>query len=95
MKAVPQGIRPFFVCLVISCVILCNPVYYSLPRPLAMGFSRPEHWSELPFPSPGNLPDPGIEPESLALAFVFFTTEPPGKSSGCDDAGAQLRGATP
>ena len=41
-----------------------------------MGFSRQEYWSELPFPSPGNLPDPGIEPASLmspALAGGFFT----------------------
>jgi len=42
-----------------------------------MGFSRQEYWSGLPFPSPGNLPDPGIEPlslESPALAGRFFTT---------------------
>jgi len=42
-----------------------------------MGFLRQEYWSELPFPSPGDLSDPGIEPESLALAGGFFTTEPP------------------
>ena len=35
--------------------------------PLSTGFSRQEHWSRLPFPSPGNLPDPGIEPGSPAL----------------------------
>ena len=35
--------------------------------PLSMKFSRQEHWSGLPFPSPGELPDPGIEPRSLAL----------------------------
>jgi len=35
--------------------------------PLAMGFSRQEYWSGLPFPSPGDLPDPGIEPRSPAL----------------------------
>ena len=34
--------------------------------PLSMGFSRQEYWSELPFPSPGDLPDPGIEPKSPA-----------------------------
>ena len=34
---------------------------------LSMGFSRQEHWSGLPFPSPGDLPDPGIEPRSLTL----------------------------
>ena len=48
---------------------------------LSMGFSRQEYWSGLPFPSPGNLPDPRIEPASPALAggFFFFTTESPGK----------------
>jgi len=44
-----------------------------------MGFSRQEYWSGLPFPSPGDLPDLGVEPESPALAGGFFTTEPPGK----------------
>ena len=43
------------------------------------GFPRQKHWSGLPFPSPGDLPDPGIEPRSLALAGGFFTSEPPGK----------------
>ena len=47
--------------------------------PLSMGFSRQEYWSGLPFPSPGDLSDPGIEPASPALAGGFFTTEPPGK----------------
>ena len=45
--------------------------------PLSMGFSRQEYWSGLPFPSPGDLPDPGIKPRSLmsaALAGGFFTT---------------------
>ena len=49
---------------------------------LFMRFSRQEHWSGLPFPSPGDLPDSGIKPASLtspALAGRFFTTEPPGK----------------
>ena len=47
-----------------------------------VGFSRPEYRSGLPFPSPGDLPDPGIEPESLvhpALAGGFFTIRPSGK----------------
>ena len=43
------------------------------------GISRQEYWSGLPFPSPGNLPNPGIKPMSLALAGRFFTTESPGK----------------
>ena len=44
-----------------------------------MGFSRQEYWSRMPFPHPGNLPNPGIEPEFLALAGGFFTVEPPRK----------------
>ena len=46
---------------------------------LSMGFSRQESWSGVPFPSPGDLPDPGIEPTSPALVGGFFTTEPSGK----------------
>ena len=46
---------------------------------LFMGFPRQEYWSRLPFPSPRDLPNPEIEAASLALAGVFFTTEPPGK----------------
>ena len=40
-----------------------------------MGFSWQEYWNRLPFPSPGDLPDPGIEPASPALASRFFTNE--------------------
>ena len=47
--------------------------------PLPMGFSRQEYWSGLPFPSPGDLPDPGIEPTSLALQADSLPSEPPGK----------------
>ena len=50
---------------------------------LSMGFFRQESWSGLPFLTPGDLPDPGVEPTSLessALAGGFFTTAPPGKS---------------
>ena len=47
--------------------------------PPSMGFSRQEYWSGLPFPSPGDLPDPGIEPRSPALQGDALTSEPPGK----------------
>ena len=47
--------------------------YIAHQAPLSMGFSRQEHWSGLPFPSPGGLPDPGIKPGSPALAGRFFT----------------------
>ena len=60
------------------CPTLCDPsdciVHHA---PLSMGFSRQEDWSGLPFPIPGDLCNPGIEPESLgspALAGRFFTT---------------------
>jgi len=46
--------------------------------PSVHGILQEEYWSGLPFPSPGELPDPGIEPVSPALAGRFFTTEPPG-----------------
>ena len=53
----------------------------------SMEFPRQEYWSGLPFPSPGDLPDPGIEPPSPALAGKFFTTEPPGKPQRCGRPG--------
>ena len=50
------------------CLTLCNPWTVAYQVPPSMGFSRQEYWSELlPFPSPGDLPDPGIEPRSPTL----------------------------
>ena len=51
----------------------------SLPNSSVMGFSRQEYWSGLPFPSPGDVPDPGIEPGSLVLQADALLSEPPGK----------------
>ena len=45
--------------------------------PLSMGFSRQEYWSEVPFPPPGDLPNPGIKPESPALQADSLPSEPP------------------
>ena len=47
--------------------------------PLSMGFSKQEYWSGLPFPSPGDLPDPGIKPRFPALQADSLLSEPPGK----------------
>ena len=47
--------------------------------PLSMEFSRQEYWSRLPYPPPGDLPDPGIEPRYPALEADALTSEPPGK----------------
>ena len=67
----------------LSCVRLFGTLWtVACQAPLSMGFSRQEYWSELPFPSPGDLANPGIEPTSLAspaLAGRFFTTASPGK----------------
>ena len=67
-------------CLVAeSSPTLFDPMDYSLPGSSVMGFPRQEYWSGLPFPSLGDLPHSGIEPESPILAGGFFTTEPPRK----------------
>ena len=65
-----------------SCPTFATPWTVTHQAALSMGFPRQEYWNGLPFPSPGYLPDPGIEPISLtspAMAGGFFTTEPPGK----------------
>ena len=61
---------------------LLNPTDCLLPAKVLgpWGSSRQKHWSGLPFPPPGDLPDPGTEPASPALAGRFFTTEPPGEA---------------
>ena len=59
------------------CLTLCDPMAYQVPP--SMGFSRQECWSGLPFPSPGDLPDPGIKPGSPVLQADTLLSEPPGK----------------
>ena len=56
-----------------------QPHGLALQTPLSMEFPRKEYWSGLPLSPSGDLPDPGIEPTSPALAGGFFTTEPPRK----------------
>ena len=56
-----------------SCTVACQAL-------LSMGFSRQEYWSGLPFSSPRDLPNPGTESMSPALAGGFFTAEPPGRA---------------
>ena len=50
-----------------SCLTFCGPWTVAHDTPLLMEFSRQEYWSGLPFPSPGDLPDPGIKPASPAI----------------------------
>ena len=59
--------------------LFVTPWTVACHAPLSKEFSRQECWSGLPFPPPGDLPEPGIKPSSPALAGRFFTTEPPGK----------------
>jgi len=61
------------------CLTLFDPMDCSCQAPLAMEFSRPEYWSGLPCPPPGNLPNPGIRPRSLTLQVDSLPAEPPGK----------------
>ena len=62
-----------------SCLTLCDPMDCSLQAPLSMEFSRQEHWSGLPFPFPGNLPDLGIKPMFTELQVDSLPSEPRGK----------------
>ena len=76
---VPLKVTERCACSVMSTL---HPLDCAHQAPLPMGFSRQEYWSELPFPPPEDLPDPGIKPSSPvspALAGGFFTTEPLGK----------------
>ena len=66
-----------------SCLTLVTPETVAQQASLSMGFSRQEYWSRLPFPSPGDLPDPGIEPRSLALQEDSLPTELKGLKSYC------------
>ena len=55
------------------CPTLCDPWTVALQAPLSMGFSRQECWSGLPLSSPGDIPDPGVEPGSPELQADSFT----------------------
>ena len=60
------------------CPALCDPMDCSPPGSLSMGFSRQEYWSGLPFPSPGDLPDPGIEPGLPHCRQMLYRLSHPG-----------------
>ena len=63
-----------------SCLTLCDPVDSGYQAPPSMGFSSREYWSGLPFPSPGDLPDRGMEPRSPTLQANALPSEPPGNT---------------
>ena len=66
------------------CLTLCNPM------DLSMEFSRPEYWSGQPFPSPVDLPNPGIKPRPPALQVDSLPAEPPGKPKNTGVGGLSL-----
>ena len=59
--------------------LFATPWTVAHQAPLSVGFSRQEYWSRLPCPSPGDLPNPGIEPRSPTLQVDSLSSEPPGK----------------
>ena len=68
-----------FVCLSLSHIwLFATPWTAAIQASLSMGFSRQKYWSGLLFPSPGHLPDPGIEPWSPALQADSLSSKPPG-----------------
>ena len=68
IKSLAQSVRLF-----------ATPWIVAYQAPPSIGFSRHEYWSGLPFPSPGDLPNPGIKPRSPTLQADALTSEPPGK----------------
>ena len=73
--------NPVCMCLIPSCVDSLRTHGPGACRaPLSMEFSRQKYWSGLPFPTPRDLPDPGIKPSSPALSGVFFAMVSPGKA---------------
>ena len=79
------------VCMCVSCSVLFNTLQpHGLgvhQAPLSMEFSRQEYWSGLPFPSPGDLSDPGLEPGSSTLKADYLLSEPLGNSSLTTNSG--------
>ena len=68
----------------LSCVRLFATAWsVAYQAPPSMGFSRQEYWSGVPLPSPGDLPDPGIEPRSPDCRQTALSSEPPGKFLKC------------
>ena len=70
--------------------LFVTPGTVAYQAPLSMEFSREEYWSGLPFPSPGDLPHPGIEPGSPALQAEGLLSEPPGKPKMVGGANSNL-----
>ena len=83
LRKLPKRLHQLIFCGCAKSLQLCptvgDPMDCSPPGSSIQGFSRQEYWSGLPFPSPGDLPDPGIEPRSPTLQADSLTSAPPGK----------------
>ena len=80
----------------LSCVLLfATPWTVACQAPLSIGFSRQQSWSWLPFPSPGDLPNPGIKPKSPALQADTLSSEPPGKALPANEGEVRDMGSIP
>ena len=71
--------------------LFATPWTVAHQAPLSMGFSGQEYWSGLPFPSPGDLPNPGIEPGSPALQADALSSEPPGNQDNSYEKRLRMR----
>ena len=91
----PHGLQSEWVKSLSHVRLFATPWTVAYQAPPSMGFSRQEYWSGLPFPSPGDRPDPGIEPGSPALQADALTSEPPGKPNGLQDARLSCPSPTP
>ena len=80
----PLEVKKVKVLVAQRCLTLCDSQTGTRQAPLSMGFYRKEYWTGLPFPSPGDLPDPGVKPRSPALQVDSLLSEPPGKPSFTD-----------
>ena len=78
----PDGYTEFWVKSLSRVRLFVTPWTVAHQAPPSMGFSRQEYWSGLPFPSPGDLPDPGIKPRSPTLQAGALASEPSGKPNG-------------
>ena len=74
-----------YTCVLSHVQLFATPWTVAHQVSLSVGFPRQEHWSGLPFPSPGDLLDPGMEPMFPALAGGFFITEPSRKPLTCKE----------
>ena len=87
--ALGKGCVCVYVCVAKSYPTLCNSMDCSSPGSSVCGILRQEYWSGLPFPSPEDLPNPGIEPRSPTMQADSLPSEPPGKPSWEGEVGGK------